>query len=150
MTVLAAPQVIAAHVDTLPTLDGWAGVRVFDGVPLTRGDVREWCTVGYVDGDTGPAVSLEPVPTAQGAQTREAGTVLAQLVVAAKDVPTARGRVFDLLAAWAGWLVADRTTSGRLLPSEVHLSVDVSFVNTRPGITASAVVTITYTATTYG
>jgi hypothetical protein len=72
------------------------------------------------------------------------------VLVAGDDVTAARARIFDLLADWSAWLVADRTLGGRLLPSEVHLSADVTLATTRTGATAAAVVTITYTATTYG
>jgi hypothetical protein len=150
MTRLAAPLIRAAHAAKLPTLTGWGGVAVYEGAALRRDDVREWATIGYVAGDTGPAITLEPVPTAQGAQNRETGTITSQVLVAGDDVTAARARIFDLLADWAAWLVADRTLGGRLLPSEVHLSADVALATTRAGATAAAVVTITYTATTYG
>lgn len=150
MTTLAAPAIIAAHVADLPGLDAWAGVPVYEGAAPRRDDVREWATIGYVAGDTGPTVTLEPIPAAQGQQNRETGTITCQITAAAADVPAARARIFDLLADWAAWLVADRTLGGRLLPSEVHLSADVTIPTTRAGATADAIVTITYTATTYG
>lgn len=149
MTILAAPLIIAAHVEHLPTLGAWSGVPVYEGAALRRDDVAEWATIGYVAGSDGPTISLEPVPTAQGSQTQEAGTILCEVVVRAPDVSSARGRVFDLLADWASWLVTDRTLGGRLLPSEVHLTADVTLATTRTA-TANAAVTITYTATTYG
>lgn len=150
MTILAAPLIIAAHVATLPTLDGWAGVAVYEGAAPRRDDVREWCTVGYVAGSDGPAVTLEPLPNAQR-QTFESGSVASQIVVAAADVAAARARVFDLLAPWSAWLVADRTLGAVLLAgSELHLAVDVTLAATRAGATAAAAVTITYSATTYG
>jgi hypothetical protein len=150
---LAAPLIIAAHVEHLPTLPGWDGVRVFEGGGTTREGVRRWATIGYVAGDTGPAVHLEPVTDGQG-QNREAGSIACGLTVAADDVPAARGAVFDLLAAWAQWLADDRkladdTGQARLVDGWLSLAVDVALITTR-GATASAVVTITYTATTYG
>lgn len=158
---LAAPLVLAAHVAKLPTLPGWAAdadraaVAVYEGAAVRRDDVREWATVGYVAGADGPVVVLEPVRAGQG-QTTEAGSVTSQLVVGADTVAAARDRVFDLLAAWAGWLAEDRTLAdadgrARLLPgSDVHLAVDVTLITTRAGATANAVVTATYQATTYG
>ena len=146
---LAAPLIIGAHVDVLPTLPGWDGVTVLEGAPLQRDELREYATVGYVAGADGPVVSLEPTPATQG-QAREAGTVTSQLIVAAADVAAARARVFALLAAWAQWLAADSTLGGQLLKgSDLHLAVDVALATTRGGATANAVVTITYTATTY-
>jgi hypothetical protein len=156
VTVLAAPRVIAAHAAALPTLPGWAAdgdrpaVAVYEGAALRRDDVREYVTLGYVAGVDDPAVSLEPVPTAQG-QNRERGTVVCQLIVAAADVPAARTRTFDLIGAWSGWLVTDRTLGGTLMHgSETHLAADVALATTRAGATANALVTITYTAVTYG
>jgi hypothetical protein len=154
---LAAPAIIAAHVATLPTLTSWAAadgrpaVSVYEGAALRRDDVREWVTVGFVAGVTEPTVQFEPVPAAQGQQNREAGTVLSQLVTAQADVPTARDRVFALLADWVGWLGGDRTLGGSLQQgSQAHLLADVTLATTRAGATASAVVTVTYTAVTYG
>jgi hypothetical protein len=162
MTRLAAPLIIAAHVDRLPTLDGWGAdggrpaVRVFEGGVPTREDLRRWCTVGYVAGDEGPAVHLEPVHDAQN-QNREAGSIACQLVAAAADFGAARTALFDLLLPWSGWLSADPTLRGdpdqapRLLPgSSLSLVADVGSATTRAGATASAVVTITYTAVSYG
>lgn len=155
MTVLAAPAIIAAHATKLPTLAGWgaAGARpavaVFEGAAVRRDDVREWLTIGYVADADDPTVSLEPVPDAQG-QTREAGTIVSQLIVGGADVATARARVFELVAPWAAWLVADRTLGGALLPnSQTRLTADVALATTRAGATGNALVTVTYTATTY-
>jgi hypothetical protein len=146
---LAAPLIIGANVAKLPTLDGWSAVAVYEGAALRRDDVREWCTVGHVGGADGPVVTLEPVPTSQG-QASEAGTIVSELVVAAADVATARARVFALLAPWAAWLARDRTLDGALLStSDLHLSADVALATVARGATASAVVTITYAATTY-
>ena len=146
---LAAPLIVGAHVDVLPSLPGWSGVAVLEGAPLRRDDLREYATVGYVAGADGPTLALEPVPASQG-QTREAGTVASQLIVAAADVATARTRVFALLASWAQWLADDQTLGGALLKgSDLHLAVDVALATTRAGATANAVVTITYAATTY-
>jgi hypothetical protein len=161
MTRLAAPLIIAAHVDRLPTLDGWGAdggrpaVRVFEGGVPTREDLRRWCTVGYVAGDEGPAVHLEPVHDAQN-QNREGGSITCQLIAAAPDVAAARTAVFDLLLPWSGWLSADpllRDADGRarlMAGSSLSLAVDVVLATTRSGATASAVVTITYTAVSYG
>jgi len=157
--ILAAPLIIAAHLATLPTLDGWSAddptgrpaVQVFDGPRLDRGDMRRWCTVGFVPGADGPAVHLEPETNGQR-QNLEVGSVDCSLVVAAADVPTARTAVFDLLAAWSQWLSTDRTLTGRLLAGSTTTlgGVDVALATTRAGGTASAVVTVTYQARTYG
>lgn len=160
---LAAPLIIAAHVQRLPSLPAWAavdggrpGVAVYEGAALRRDDVREWITVGFVAGAAEPTISLEPVPAAQGAQNREAGTIVSQLVVAAADVATARGRVFDLIGEWTAWLIGDRTLAddagnGRLLGnSDVHVRADVTLATTRNGATGNALVTVTYSAATYG
>jgi hypothetical protein len=161
MTKLAAPLIIAAHVAHLPTLAGWdaaddrPAVRVFEGGVTTREDLRRWLTVGYVSGDDGPAVHLEPTHDAQS-QNRESGTVHSELVVAAADIATARTAVFDLLRPWSGWIAADPTLrdpggQATLLPgSTLTLTADVVLSTTRSGATASAVVTITYSAVTYG
>jgi hypothetical protein len=161
VTRLAAPLIIAAHVAKLPTLDGWGAddprpaTRVFEGGVPTREDLRRWVTVGYVAGDDGPAVHLEPVHLAQS-QNREAGSLLCELVVAAKDIATARTAVFDLLLPWSAWLSSDPTLVGAdgkpaLLPgSSLSLTADVELTTTRQGATATAVVTIAYTAVTYG
>lgn len=150
MTKLAAPGILAAHVTNLPTLDGWDTVAVSEGAALRQDDVREYLTLGYVAGSTDPAVSLEPVSPAQG-QTREAGSIVSQLVVAAADVAAARTRTFDLLTAWVAWLASDRTIGGAVLAnSDAHLVADVALATTRSGATANALVTITYTAVTYG
>jgi hypothetical protein len=158
---LAAPLVIAAHVETLPTLPGWAAsgdtpaVAVFEGGFTRRDDLLRWCTVGYVPNADGPVVAAEPVSVGQS-QNREEGTVSCSLVVAGPDVAAARGSVFGLLESWAQWLATDRTLAGaggraRLLGnSDAHLVTDVTLVTTRAGATASALVTITYTAHTYG
>jgi hypothetical protein len=158
---LAAPLVIAAHMETLSTLPGWAAgggvpaVAVFDGAFTRRDDMTRWATVGYVQNADGPAITLEPVFDGQG-RNREEGTIACSLVVADVDVPAARSAVFGLLAAWAQWLATDRTLTGtggqaRLLPgSDTHLVADVVLTTTRAGATASALVTVTYTATTYG
>jgi hypothetical protein len=154
MTTLSAPRIIAAHVATLPTLPGWQQVPVYEGAALRRDDVREWCTVGHVAGTDDATVSFEPGPTSQG-QTRETGTITSQIVVAAADAATARARVFDLVAAWAAWLSTDRTLHigdepQLLTGSDLRLAADVALATTRAGATAGAVVTITYTAITYG
>lgn len=161
MTLLAAPVIVAAHAAHLPTLEGWGSdgdrpaVLVFEGPSPRRDDLRRWCTIGYLSGDDGPAVHLEPTHDAQR-QNREAGSIACGLVVAAPDVPAARAAVFDLLTPWSGWLQSDPTLRDvdgqpRLLPgSSLSLVVDVANVTTRAGATASAVVTITYTARTYG
>jgi hypothetical protein len=155
---LAAPLIIDAHVQTLPTLPGWGedagtdrpAVLVSDGALTRRDDVRRSLTVGYVAGDDGPAVHVEPSWRGQG-QTREAGSVACSLVVAAADVPAARAAVFDLLTEWAQWLADDPTIGGRLLASsDLTLIADVATPTTRAGASASALVTITYTAVTYG
>jgi hypothetical protein len=150
MTRLAAPLILAAHAATLPTLDGWDGVAVYEGAALRRDDVQRYLTLGYVAGSEDPTIALEPVPRTDRT-TRESGTILSQLVVGDVDVPAARAAVFALLGPWAGWLLGDRTLGGALSPdSEAHLSADVALVTTRAGATANALVTITYTATTYG
>jgi hypothetical protein len=161
MTRLAAPLIIDAHLLTLPTLTGWGAdgdrppVRVFQGGVPTREDLRRWCTVGYVAGDEGPAVHLEPAHDAQN-QNREAGNISCQLAAAAADFGAARTALFDLLLPWSGWLSADPTLrdadqAPRLLPgSTLSLAADVVLATTRAGATASAVVTITYTAVSYG
>lgn len=157
----AAPRYLAAHAAHLPTLPGWGAdgdrpaVTVYEGARPDRGDVRRWVTLGYIGGDAGPAVHLEPVPGAQS-QAQEAGTIGCSLVVAAADVPTARGAVFGLVESWAAWLAADATlqqATGQaqlLSDSTARLIVDVALTTTRAGATASALVVITYTATTYG
>lgn len=156
MIRLAAPAIVAAHVAALPTLAGWGAaggfpVRVFEGAPLTREGLRRWCTVGFVLGDdAADVVHLEPVVTAQQ-QTREAGSISSNLVVAAADVAAARAAIFPLLAAWAVWLRADAVGAAGLLPgSQLTLAADVTLTTTRAGGTANAVVTTSYTATTYG
>jgi predicted deacylase len=156
VTVLAAPLIIAAHVAKLPTLPGWVAsgnrpaVAVYEGAALRRDAIREWCTVGFVAGQADPALSFEAIATAQNT-TREAGSIVCQLVTAADDVATARTRVFELLAPWLGWITLDRTLGGKLTAgSEIHLAVDVALATTRAGATANALVTITYTALTYG
>jgi hypothetical protein len=151
---LAAPLYVAAHVAHLPTLAGWDTVTVYEGGRLDRGDIRRWATIGYVAGDDGPAVHVEPDTAAQG-QTVEGGSIACNLVVIADDIPAARAAVFDLLAPWGQWLADDRTLAAalgqaELLPQSVaSLVFDVALTTTRAA-TASAVVTITYTAHTYG
>jgi hypothetical protein len=161
MTRLAAPLIIAAHVAHLPTLDGWnaaddrPAVRVYEGGRPDRSDARRWVTVGYVAADDGPAVHLEPTHDRQS-QNREVGTILCELIVAAADVSTARAAVFELLLPWSGWIATDPTLrdpdgQAMLLPgSALTLAADVTLTTTRGGATASAVVTITYSAVTYG
>ena len=156
MTKLAAPLILAAHAEVLPTLAGWGAaegrpaVLVIEGAPLRRDDPREYLTLGYVPDADAATVAFEPVPNAQ-AQSREAGTIVSQLVSAQADVATARDRVGVLVGSWVGWLAGDRTLGGRVLPgSEVHVAVDLALVTTRSGATATAIVTITYTAVTYG
>jgi hypothetical protein len=152
---LAAPLVIAAHMETLPTLPGWDTVAVFEGAFTRRDDIPRWATVGYVPNADGPAVHAEPVPDGQG-QNHEEGTVACSMVVTGADVPAARAASFDLLAAWGQWLATDRTLTGaggqaRLLAgSTAHLIADLALTTTRAGGTASALVMITYTARTYG
>jgi hypothetical protein len=147
---LAAPLILAAHAATLPTLDGWDGVAVYEGAAVRGDDVTEWVTLGYVAGVDGPTISLEPAPAGQS-QTREAGTIACQLISAGPDVPTVRGRVFDLIASWSSWLAADRDLGGVLLSTtDLHLSVDLALATTRAGATGNATVSITYAATTYG
>jgi hypothetical protein len=150
VTVLAAPLILAAHAATLPTLEGWGGVAVYEGAALRRDDVSEYVTLGYIAGAVDPTISLEPVPRPDG-QTTEVGTIASQLITAQADVATARSRLFDLIAPWSAWLVRDRTLGRVLLGnSELHLSVDVALATTRSGATGNGLVTITYTATTYG
>jgi hypothetical protein len=151
---LAAPLILAAHAATLPTLDGWGKVAVFEGAAVRGYDVTEWVTLGYVAGADGPTISLEPAPAGQS-QTREAGTIACQLISAGPDVPAVRGRVFDLITSWSSWLAADRTlvVDGKaqlLSTTDLHLSVDLALATTRAGATGSATVTITYAAITYG
>jgi hypothetical protein len=158
---LAAPLIIAAHVAHLPTLPGWTGdgtrpaVAVYEGQRLDRGDGGRYVTVGYVAGDDGPAVHTEPETTGQG-QNAEAGSIACNLVVTAPDVAGARAAAFDLIASWAQWLATNPTMpdgngQAQLLPtSRAALVFDVVLTTTRAGATASAVVTITYTAHTYG
>lgn len=152
---LAAPLVIAAHVETLPTLPGWDTVNVFEGAFTRSDDMPRWATVGYVPKADGPAVHFEPVSDGQG-QNHEEGTIACSLIVTGADVPAVRTSSTDLLAAWAQWLATDRTMTGaggqaRLLAgSAAHLIADVALTTTRAGGTASALVTITYTARTYG
>jgi hypothetical protein len=152
---LAAPLIIAAHVANLPTLPGWSDVAVFEGAATRRDDVRRYVTVGYVAGDDAPAVHSEPARVSQG-QNVEAGSIACSLVVAAADVAAARAAAFDLLAAWSQWLDTARTMpdgsgQAQLLPtSTASLVYDIALTTTRSGATASAVVTVTYTAHTYG
>lgn len=158
---LAAPLIIAAHVAKLPTLPGWGAdgdrpaVVVYEGAATKRDDVRRYCTVGYVAGDDGPAVHTEPITTGQG-QNSEAGSIASNLVVTGKDVATARAAAFDLITSWAQWLATDRTmpdANGQaqlLATSTASLVFDVVLSTTRGGATASAIVTVTYTAHTYG
>lgn len=158
---LAAPLIIAAHVANLPTLPGWGAdgdrpaVTVYEGSRTDRSDTRRYCTVGFVAGDDGPAVHTEPVTSGQG-QNREAGSITSNLVVAERDVATARAAVFELVESWAQWLATDRTMpdangQAQLLPtSTASLVFDVVLTTTRAGATASAIVTVTYIAHTYG
>lgn len=164
MSKLAAPLVIAAHVAKLPTLPGWdaadidlntgasrPATTVYEGARLARDDARRYVTVGYVAGADGPVVHLEPSHNAQS-QSTEVGQLSCELIVAARDIAAARTAVFELLLPWSAWIATDRTLGAVLLPgSELTLSADVALTtNTRSGATASAVVTITYTAVTYG
>lgn len=161
MSRIAAPLIIDAHLERLPLLEGWGAdgdrpaVRVFEGAREVRADVRRWVTVGYLSGDAGPAVHLEPVHDAQS-QNREAGSIGCELIIGAADVATARQAAFDLLAPWSGWLQREPTLpdaggTARLMPgSSLSLVGDVLLATTRQGATATAVVTITYNAVTYG
>ncbi len=147
---LAAPLIIAAHATKLPTLTGWADVAVYEGQDTRRDDVRRWVTLGYVRGDDGPAVHIQPETDGQR-QNREAGSILCNLIVADADIAAARTTVFGLLEPWAEWFATDRTLGAVLLGhSLIELVADVALTTTRAGATASAVVTITYTAHTYG
>jgi len=158
---LAAPAIIGAIVAKLPTLEGWdaAGTRpattVFEGAKTSRDDSRRWATVGYVSSEDGAAVHLEPVHLAQS-QNREAGSIGCELIVTAANIATARTAAFELLLPWSVWLSRDPTLTGPdgkpalLAGSSLSLAADVVLTTTRAGATASAVVTITYTAVTYG
>jgi len=44
----AWPVIVARLLELLPTLDGWAGVEVYDGPPVTRDAPADYCTVGFV------------------------------------------------------------------------------------------------------
>lgn len=150
MTRLAAPLIIAAHVATLPTLTGWSAVVVTDGPRVSRDHLDRYATIGYIPGDDGPSLHLEPRPGAQQ-QTTEAGSIACALVVRGDDVPSARATLLDLLVPWADWLRADATLGGVLLAGSVlTLAADVTPSVPRGGGAASAVVSISYTATTYG
>lgn len=161
MTRLAAPVIVAAHLQHLPTLPGWdaaegrPAVAVYDGPRPDRADVRRWVTVGYLTGEDAPSVHLEPRHTAQS-QNVEAGSIGCELIVAGPTIGEARAALFDLLTPWSGWLqneptLPDEQGRARLMAgSQLSLVVDVVNRPTRAGATAVAVVTITYTATTYG
>jgi hypothetical protein len=161
MTRLAAPLIIDAHLQRLPALTGWAAdgdrpaVAVFDGPRPDRSDVRRWVTVGYLTGENAPAVHLEPAHTAQS-QNAESGSIGCELTVAGPDLGASRSALFDLLTPWSGWLqreptLPDEQGKARLMPgSSLSLVVDVVNRPTRAGATAVAVVTITYSAVTYG
>jgi hypothetical protein len=148
-------------VANLPTLPGWGAagdrpaVQVYEGARLSRDDGGRYVTVGYIAGDDGPAVHTEPVTAGQG-QNREAGSIASNLIVTAADVAAARAAAFDLIASWAQWLVDDPTMrdaggQAQLLPtSTASLVFDVVLTTTRAGATASAIVTVTYNAHTYG
>jgi hypothetical protein len=151
VTVTACGLIIDAHLSALPTLTGWDLVTVAEGPLLRQDPPGRWCTIGWVSDDTGPQVSFVPVPDAQGG-ARESGTIGCGLYVAADDVTAARATLLPLVGAWAGWLTTDRGMGERLVgDSEAHLDADLTLGVTRSsGGLATARVTITYTAHTYG
>ena len=142
----AWPQVVAAIVAKLPTLDGWSGVAVFDGEPVTGDNPSDYVTVGHVPGEDFAGSYEQATPTAWAVE--ESGTVRSRLVSTGGDVDltTRRTRAFALVDAWEAWVVSDPTL-GVLEPSSTaSLSVDVEPVQDSSGSAVGLIVTVSYLA----
>src|SRR5215211_5789334 len=121
----AWPVIVARILELLPALDGWAGVEVYDGPPVTRDAPADYCTVGFVL-DEDVAGSYEPTDSI-GDLREESGSVRSEIVCRTGDIDMAamRARAFGLVDAWEGSLRRD-PTMGVLGPSSTAaLAVDV-------------------------
>ncbi len=133
----------------LPTLDGWAGVSLFDGPPATSDAPPAYCTVGYVEGEDF-AGSYEQTRNGEGGwqgALEETGTVRSELVLwsgDAADLPALEARAFALVDAWEAEISRDETL-GVLGPSSVSsLAVDVQPVQNAGGSVQRLTVTLSY------
>lgn len=146
------PDVYAALLAKLPTLDAFSGVEVFDGLPLTGEDPDNWVSIGFVTDEGAGAFQQSPDPS--GFATTEVGDIrchLASNVRDSGDLAATRRTVFALFAAWQEWLFADQTMGGALpTGSVIDLSAQVqAHQDGNAGSASGLIVTVTYQVTTY-
>lgn len=102
---------------TLPQLDGWNTVAVFDGQPVTGDQPTDYAWVGYAG--EGEAGNWESLKAESGLSNAETGSVSVTLVCnTGNDPETAlgelRARIAGLLEALDVRIRADQTLGGTL------------------------------------
>lgn len=144
----AWPLVKRRLVALLPTLPAWAGVRVFDGPPVTGEVPAEYCTVGFVLGEDFGG-TYEQTRTGENGWEgclEETGQVRCEIVCQTGDVDMAamQDRAFTLVDAWEAAVSADETLGVLGPASSASLAVDVQPTQTNTGTVQRLTVTLTY------
>lgn len=105
------PLVYNRLLTLLPTLTGWAGVKVIDGEPVDDNTGSLYCTVGFVDvpGQVVSGGSFSTQRDQSGGFTLETGEVKLELIAQDQqnNLPAARAKVFPLADALQEAMQAD-------------------------------------------
>lgn len=139
------PLVVERLVALLPTLDGWASVRVFDGPPVTSETPEAYCTVGFVV-DEDASGGFEHELSRDGFFLFETGTVRCELVTqtGAVDLPSMRARGFALVDQITAAITADHTLGVLSPDGTATLAVDVQSEQTTAGAVQRLPFTLRY------
>jgi hypothetical protein len=149
----AWPLVKRRLVELLPTLDGWDGVEVYDGPPVTSDAPTDYVTVGYVlDEDFGG--SYEQTRNGDGGWSGaldETGTLRSEIVCTSgdPDIADVEARAFALVDTWEAEVSRDETLGVLGASSTSSLAVDVQPINQTSGAVQRLTVTLTYLARSY-
>lgn len=143
------PLVADAIATLAPTLPGWSGVTVFNGMPTGSGSPAVYFTVGYVpDNAGGGTYSIQQAP--EGFRWTETGIVRSQLVCTAGggDPLALRTQAFALADAFDAAARADRTLGVLSRDSRLVIDVEVQAARNETGVAAALVIAAHYQTTT--
>lgn len=149
--MIAWPRIVDWLVASVPTVDGWADVRVFDGPQVSGDEPLQAFTVGHVpSGPSGDvqAGSYVRQRNTDGYLTDETGDVRSALVCrtgTTGDLAAQRGIAFALVDSLESFIRADRTLGGLLSANgTADLEGEVQSVAVADETLQTVVVTLRY------
>jgi hypothetical protein len=115
------PVAIDGLVAAFTDWPGLVGVTVRDGPSTSQATVMEMLSVGYTGGEDGTDAESTLLMEGLGPPDREQLTIrcAAAVLRGGDDLPGARRRAFELLAAAGAAIAADRTLGGTVMSAMV-------------------------------